>query len=49
MFLNDLQSFLEKENLPGVKTISEQYLRARGVVIANQRKLDLVRLCEAAE
>jgi hypothetical protein len=24
MFLNDLQSFLEKENLPGVKTISEK-------------------------
>ena len=24
MFLNDLQSFLEKENLPGLKTISEK-------------------------
>jgi hypothetical protein len=27
--------------------VLQQYLRARGV--ANQRKLDLVRLCEAAE
>ena len=24
LFLNDLQSFLEKENLPGLKTISEK-------------------------
>ena len=24
MFLSDLQSFLEKENLPGLKTISEK-------------------------
>jgi hypothetical protein len=24
VFLNDLQSFLEKENLPGLKTISEK-------------------------
>ena len=29
--------------------VLQQYLRARGVVISNQRKLDLVRLCEAAE
>ena len=25
MFLNDLQSLLEKENLPGLKTISEKF------------------------
>jgi hypothetical protein len=24
LFLNDLQSFLDKENLPGLKTISEK-------------------------
>jgi hypothetical protein len=24
LFLNDLQSYLEKENLPGLKTISEK-------------------------
>jgi hypothetical protein len=29
--------------------VLQQYLRARGVVISNQRNLDLVRLCEAAE
>ena len=29
--------------------VLQQYLSARGVVIANQRKFDLVRLCEAAE
>jgi hypothetical protein len=29
--------------------VLQQYLSAKGVIIANQRKLDLVRLCEAAE
>jgi hypothetical protein len=40
LFLNDLQSFLEKENLPGLKTISEKNEENLNIYLKDSGNID---------